>query len=94
MALLKGVGDFFALDIGTNAVRVVQLSSNGADSWNLLHYGYVPLDERATGTGSAESQRRLGEVIMTAIGQSGIKDKNVAIGLPSGPSLTSGPRTE
>ncbi len=88
MALLKGVGDFFALDIGTNAVRVVQLSSVGADSWVLQHYGYVPLDERATGTGSAESLRRLGEVIMTAVGQSGIKDKNVAIGLPSSKTFT------
>lgn len=88
MALLKGVGNFFALDIGTNAVRVVQLSSTGTDSWALQHYGYVPLDERAAGSGSAESLRRLGEVIMTAVGQSGIKDKNVAIGLPSNKTFT------
>ena len=88
MALLKGVGNFFALDIGTDAVRVVQLSSTGADSWALQHYGYVPLDERAAGSGSAESLRRLGEVIMTAVGQSGIKDKNVAIGLPSNKTFT------
>jgi type IV pilus assembly protein PilM len=83
MVLLKGVGDFFALDIGTNAVRVVQLSSTGPDSWALQHFGYAPLDEKTSASGSVESQRRLGEVIMTAIGQSGIKDKNVAIGLPS-----------
>ncbi|MDB5166901.1 MAG: type pilus assembly protein PilM [Candidatus Saccharibacteria bacterium] len=88
MALLKGVGDFFALDIGTNAVRVVQLSSNGADSWTLQHYGYVPLDERVATSGSAEGIRRLGEVIMTAVGQSGIKEKNVAIGLPSSKTFT------
>jgi type IV pilus assembly protein PilM len=83
MVLLKGVGDFFALDIGTNAVRVVQLSSTGTDSWALQHFGYAPLDEKTSTSNSVESQRRLGEVIMTAIGQSGIKDKNVAIGLPS-----------
>ncbi|TAL14020.1 type IV pilus assembly protein PilM [Patescibacteria group bacterium] len=88
MALLKGVGDFFALDIGTNAVRVVQLSSSGADSWTLQHYGYVPLDERIAESGSAESLRRLGEIIMTAVGQSGIKEKNVAIGLPSSKTFT------
>ena len=29
MAILKGVGDFFALDIGTTAVRVVQLAKAG-----------------------------------------------------------------
>ncbi len=88
MVLLKGVGDFFALDIGTNAVRVVQLSSAGPDSWNLQHYGYAPLDEKTSASGSAESQRRLGEVIMTAVGQSGIKDKNVVIGLPSNKTFT------
>lgn len=88
MAILKGVGDFFALDIGTNAVRVVQLSTSGPNSWTLQHYGYVPLDERAAGTGSAESLRRLGEIIMTAVGQSGIHEKNVVIGLPSSKTFT------
>lgn len=83
MAILKGVGDFFSLDIGTNAVRVVQLSKSGNDTWALQHYGYVPVDERTTGSDSAEAKRRLGEVIMTAIGQSGIKARNVVIGLPS-----------
>jgi len=88
MALLKGVGDFFALDIGTNAVRVVQLSSTGPDSWSLQHYGYAPIDEKTASGGSAESQRRLGEIIMTAVGQSGIKEKNVVIGLPSSKTFT------
>lgn len=89
MALLKkGVGDFFALDIGTNAVRVVQLASAGPDSWSLQHYGYAPLDEKIVASASAEGQRRLGEVIMTAVGQSGIRTKNVAIGLPSNKTFT------
>ena len=83
MAILKGVGDFFALDIGTNAVRVVQLSSNGQNSWNLVHYGYAPVDLKTTSASSKESERRLGEIIMTAVGQSGIKTKNVVIGLPA-----------
>lgn len=88
MALLKGMGDFFALDIGTNAVRVVQLSKTGADSWSLQHYGYAPVDEKITSNDSAEGLRRLGEIIMTAVGQSGIKTKNVAIGLPSNKTFT------
>ena len=83
-----GVGDFFALDIGTNAVRVVQLSSTGADSWSLSHFGYAPLDERIASSSSPEAQRKLGEVIMTAVGQSGIKTKNVVIGLPSSKTFT------
>lgn len=88
MALLKGVGDFFALDIGTNAVRVVQLSSSGPDSWSLLHYGYAPVDLKTTSANSKESEHRLGEIIMTAVGQSGIKTKNVVIGLPSQKTFT------
>lgn len=88
MALLKSVGDFFALDIGTNAVRVVQLANNGQDNFTLLHYGYAPVDMKTTTANSKESERRLGEIIMTAVGQSGIKTKNVVIGLPSQKTFT------
>lgn len=88
MALIKGLGNFFALDIGTNAVRVVQLSPSGNDNWTLQHYGYAPVDEKITSSNSAEGRRRLGEVIMTAVGQSGIKEKNVIIGLPSSKTFT------
>lgn len=80
---INGVGDFFALDIGTNAVRVVQLSPAGQGAWSLAHFGYAPLDEKTGSSSSPEARRRLGEVIMTAVGQSGIKTKNVVIGLPS-----------
>lgn len=88
MALLKGVGEFFALDIGTSAVRVVQLTSNGKGSWVLTHFGYGTVDLKTTSANSKESERRLGEVILTVIGQSGIKTKNVAIGLPSQKTFT------
>lgn len=83
-----GVGDFFALDIGTNAVRVVQLAPAGPDGWNLVHFGYAPLDEKTSSSSSPESQRKLGEIIMTAVGQSGIKTKNVVVGLPSSKTFT------
>jgi len=88
MALLKSVGNFFALDIGTNAVRVVQLNRSGADSWTLVHYGYAPVDPRISASDSPEAQTKLGEVIMTAIGQSGIKERDVVIGLPSQKTFT------
>lgn len=88
MALLNGLGNFFALDIGTNAVRVVQLAPTGNGNFALQHYGYTTVDERITSSDSAEARRRLGEVIMTAVGQSGIKVKNVAIGLPSTKTFT------
>lgn len=85
---VHGVGDFFALDIGTNAVRVVQLSSSGPDNWSLVHFGYAPLDEKTSAASSPEALRKLGEIIMTAVGQSGVKTKNVVIGLPSNKTFT------
>lgn len=87
MKITKGLGDFFGLDIGTNAVRVVQLSRVGS-GWNLVHYGYAPVDSKIVSSDSPESKRRLGEVIMTAVGQSGIKAVNVAVGLPSSKTFT------
>lgn len=87
MSMLKGMGDFFALDIGTNAIRVVQLKKAGS-GWVLEHYGYAPVDSKLTGSDSEESRRKLAEVIMTAVGQSGIKAKNVVIGLPSSKTFT------
>lgn len=87
MKLSKGLGDFFGLDIGTNAIRVVQLAATSG-GYNLVHYGYAPVDAKITASDSSESRKRLGEVIMTAVGQSGIKASNVAIGLPSSKTFT------
>lgn len=88
MNILKSVGDFFALDVGTNAVRVVQLRASGQGSWNLEHYGYAPVDSKTTAADSPEARRRLGEIIMTAVGQSGIKTRDAVIGLPSQKTFT------
>lgn len=88
MAIIKGMGDFFALDIGTNAIRVLQLTKSEQNNWHLQNYGYVPVDEKLTAGSSSESQSRLGEAIMTAVGQSGIKATDVAVGLPSNKTFT------
>ena len=87
MKLTKGLGDFFGLDIGTNAIRAVQLSPSG-NGWNLVHYGYAPIDPKISGSDSPEAKRKLGEIIVSTIGQSGIKTPNVAIGLPSNKTFT------
>ncbi len=87
MNILKGMGEFFALDIGTNAIRVVQLRKAGG-GWSLEHYGYAPIDSKLTSSDSDEARHKVAEVIMTAVGQSGIKTKNVVIGLPSSKTFT------
>lgn len=82
MKLFSSVGEYFALDIGTTAVRVVQLTgANG--SWSLTRYGSVPVDIKISGSDAPQDQQRLSEVIMTAIGQSGIKSRDVILGVPS-----------
>lgn len=82
MKLLNSMGDFFALDIGTTAVRVVQLSRNNKD-WSLVKYATVPIDIKVSSSDAPDDQRKLGEIIMTAVNQSGIKTHDVALGIPS-----------
>lgn len=82
MKLLNSGGDFFALDIGTTSVRVVQLARSGKD-WSLQHYGVAPVDIKVASSDAPDDQRKLGEVIMTVIGQSGIKTRDVVLGIPS-----------
>lgn len=89
MAIIKGVGEFFALDIGSNAIRIVQLTSTGQQgSWVLSHFGYAPIDSHLTMANSEEARKKLGKIIVTALGQSGIRTKNVVIGLPSQKTFT------
>lgn len=82
MKLFSSVGEYFALDIGTTAVRVVQLSG-GHGAWALERYSSVPVDIKVSNSDAIGDQRKLGEIIMTAIGQSGVKTKNVILGVPS-----------
>lgn len=82
MKLLPKVGDYFALDIGTTSIRVVQLSKRG-NGWVLERYGSASVSAKHTSSDAVEDQKRLGEVIMTVIGQSGIKARDVVIGIPS-----------
>ncbi len=82
MSLFSSVGDYFALDIGTTAVRAVQLSG-GNGSWTLERYGVAPVDIKVSNSDASGDQQKLAEIITTVIGQSGISTKNVILGVPS-----------
>lgn len=88
MNIFKGLGDFFALDIGTKSIRVVQLSKVSDDHWKLDHVGYAGLDAKIIASDSPESRKKLGNALMSTIGQAGIHTKDVAIGLPSSKTFT------
>lgn len=80
--MFSSVGEFFALDIGTTAVRVVELRKNG-DTWSLAKYGSAPVDIKIAASDAMDDQRRLGEVITNLITQTGITTHNVVVGMPS-----------
>lgn len=82
MKAFGSVGDFFALDIGTTAVRVVQLSRSG-NTWSLEKHASVPVDIRISNSDAPEDQKKLAEIITTAIGQSGVRSRDVVLGIPS-----------
>ncbi|MBQ6320956.1 type IV pilus assembly protein PilM [Candidatus Saccharibacteria bacterium] len=94
MNILKGVGDFFGMDIGTTSIRIVQLSGDAAKGWSLQRYAYVPVDERTIQDSSELGRKKFQDIIKTAVSQAGIRTKNIAVGLPAGKTFTSIVETE
>jgi len=82
MSLLNGVSSFFGLDIGTTAIRVVQLRGNGAVK-SLIRYAYVPVDSKLVLSDAKGDQQRLAQVIKELIDQAHLNTRNVAVGIPS-----------
>ena len=79
-SLLSGFSDFFGLDIGTTAARLVQLKGNGA-SKALLKYAYVPLEGNVSTSDSKGDQQKLAQVIAQLVKQAGVSTNNVAVGI-------------
>lgn len=82
MSLLSGVSEFFGLDIGTTAVRLVELRGTGPQKV-LSKYGYIPVDPKVTMSDAKADQDKLASSIRELIGKSRITTRNVAVGLPS-----------
>lgn len=82
MSLLSGVSDFFGLDIGTTAVRLVELRGNGPTKV-LVRYGYVPVDPKISISDSKADEQKLGQIIRNLVSEAGISSRNVTIGIPS-----------
>lgn len=75
-------------------MRIVQLSGSSQHGWTLQKYAYVPIDQRLAQDSSDLGKKRLGEAILGAVNQAGIKTKNIALGLPAGKTFTSIVETE
>ncbi len=75
-------GDFFGLDIGSTAVRLVELQGKGLPK-SLVKYAYVPLDSTLSLSDSRADQQKLAQIISQLVGQAHVTTRNVAVGIPS-----------
>lgn len=82
MSILSGVSDFFGLDIGTSAIRAVELKGSGSNK-TLQRYGQVAVDTKTATSDSKADQQRLAESVKGLLQQIGVSSRNVAVGIPS-----------
>jgi type IV pilus assembly protein PilM len=82
-SFLSGATDFFSLDIGSTAIRLVELRGNGNAPKTLVKYAYVPLDSNLAVSDSKGDQAKLAQAIAQLVKQAGVSSKNVAVGIPS-----------
>lgn len=82
MSLLLGpAADFFGLDIGSTAVRLVQLRAGNPKA--LIKYAYVPLDGKIALSESAADKQKLAQTVSQLVKQASVNTRNVAVGIPS-----------
>jgi len=82
MGLLSGVSEFFGLDIGTTAIRLVELRGSGRVK-ALNKYAFIPLDGKMSLSESKADHQKLAKVVQDLLAQAEITTQNVAVGLPS-----------
>ncbi|MCE7936465.1 type IV pilus assembly protein PilM [Candidatus Saccharibacteria bacterium CPR2] len=75
-------GNFFAIDIGTTAIRVVELRGGGG-SKALVRYGSIPVDYKTAQSDSAADRTHLLEALTKLINSVGVSTRNVVVGVPS-----------
>jgi len=81
-SIFNSVGEFFALDIGSSAIRVVQLRGSGTNR-TLLKYGAAPIDVKMALSDAQIDQTAVGKTIVSLLAEADITAKNVVVGLPS-----------
>jgi type IV pilus assembly protein PilM len=82
MSILSGVSDFFGLDIGTTAIRLVELRGSGPVK-SLVRYATIPVDTKVSQSEALADQQKLAETIKTLLAEARVTTRNVAVGIPS-----------
>jgi len=82
MSILSGVSAFFGLDIGTTAIRLVELHGSGQIR-TLSKYAYLPIDSKIVMSDAKSDQQKLAQAVTELLNQSKMTTRNVAVGIPS-----------
>lgn len=82
MSILSGITAFFGLDIGTTAIRLVELRGSGLTK-TLARYAQVPIDSKIALSESKTDRQRVAQAISQLIAEAGVTTRNVAVGIPS-----------
>lgn len=82
MSFLSGVSSFFGLDIGSTALRAVELKGTSAGK-SLYKYAYMPIDSKLALSDSRNDQQHLSQAIAQLVSQAHFSTRNVAVGIPS-----------
>ncbi|MCL5113112.1 MAG: type IV pilus assembly protein PilM [Patescibacteria group bacterium] len=88
MSILSGPSEFFGLDIGSDSVRLVQLSKTNGPKKELVKYAYVPIDKKISKSDSKLDQQKLIQIITDLISRARLSTKNVVLGISSNKVFT------
>lgn len=82
MGIISREGDYFGLDIGETAIRVVQLKKSGGKP-SLVSYGDAPLAANALHSDSQADVSRVAATVAQLVKDLKLTTKNVVAGLPA-----------
>jgi type IV pilus assembly protein PilM len=84
---ILSVTDFFGLDIGTTAIRVVELRGGGKMR-GLARYGQIGIDSKVGESDAHADEMKIAQAIRQVVSDAKITSRNVAVGVPSGRTFT------
>src|SRR6266513_2153841 len=82
MGLLVKDTEFFGLDIGSTAIRLVQLRRGGVHP-ALVAYGALPVPPNLTSSDSKMDQDKISELIKQLVRENRVTLKSAVVGLPA-----------
>lgn len=87
--LLDKDTNFFGLDIGTTAIRCVQLKKDSQGAHKLVTYGEVGIEEKISKSESKQDREKVANTIKQLLKDARVSTSNVVAGLPSQKVFTS-----